>query len=192
MSNEFRRPDAISASGASFDEVVLPHLDAAYRLARWLMGNDEDANDVVQEASLRAIRYFRTFAGGSGRAWFFRIVRNTCSGWHGQRARLPADPFDEEHHSIRGPASDPETLLLQTDDANVIARAMRNLPDRFHRLLVLRELEGLSYRELAHALKIPIGTVMSRLSRARDALRDAVNSERKRPLVAEYSHPPRD
>jgi len=192
MSNEFRRPDAISASGASFDDVVLPHLDAAYRLARWLMGNDEDAQDVVQEASLRAIRYFRTFAGGSGRAWFFRIVRNTCAGWHGQRGRLPTDPFDEEHHSVREAASDPEMLLLQTDDANVIARAMRTLPDRFHRLLVLRELEGLSYRELADALKIPIGTVMSRLSRARDALRDAVNSERKRPLVMEYSNPPGD
>jgi len=192
MSNEFRRPDAISARGASFDDVVLPHLDAAYRLARWLMGNDEDAQDVVQEASLRAIRYFRTFAGGSGRAWFFRIVRNTCAGWHGQRGRLPTDPFDEEHHSVREPASDPEMLLLQTDDASVIARAMRNLPDRFHRLLVLRELEGLSYRELADALKIPIGTVMSRLSRARNALRDAVNSERQRPLVMEYSNPPGD
>ena len=177
MSNEFRRPDAISASGASFDDVVLPHLDAAYRLARWLMGNDEDAQDVVQEASLRAIRYFRTFAGGSGRAWFFRIVRNTCAGWHGQRGRLPTDPFDEEHHSIGGPASDPETLLLQTDDATLIARAMGHLPGHLHELLALRELEGLSYRELADVMGIPIGTVMSRLSRARAALRDALHRE---------------
>ena len=109
--------------GESFDDVVLPHLDAAYRLARWLMRNEHDAEDVVQEASLRAFRYFRTFTGGNGRAWFLRIVRNTCSGWRGHGFEALTDPFDEEQHSSARPASDPETLLLQTDDATLIARA---------------------------------------------------------------------
>jgi len=166
-------------SGASFDEVVLPHLEAAYRLARWLMRNEHDAEDVVQEASLRALRYFRTFTGGDGRAWFLRIVRNTCSGWRGHRLNALTDPFDEEQHGCARPASDPEALLLQTDNATLIARAMSNLPDRFHQLLVLRELEGLSYRELADVMDIPMGTVMSSLSRARQALRGAVHSELK-------------
>jgi RNA polymerase sigma-70 factor (ECF subfamily) len=188
MSNELCRPGTSPAIGESFDEVVLPHLDAAYRLARWLMGNEHDAEDVVQEASLRALRYFRTFTGGNGRAWFLRIVRNTCAGWRGHRFETLTDPFDEEQHRSARPTSDPETLLLQTDDATLIARAMRNLPDRFHQLLVLRELEGLSYRELADVTGIPIGTVMSRLSRAREALRDALDSELKPSRVAASTH----
>jgi RNA polymerase sigma-70 factor, ECF subfamily len=165
------------ALGERFDDVVLPHLDAAYRLARWLMRNEHDAEDVVQEASLRAWRYFRTFSGGDGRAWFLRIVRNTCSRLRGNRFEALTDPFDEEQHRNDRSASDPETLLLQTDDATLIARAMRNVPDPFHRLLVLRELEGLSYREIADVMAIPMGTVMSRLSRAREALRRALDNE---------------
>jgi RNA polymerase sigma-70 factor (ECF subfamily) len=188
MTDECPQPVAIHAIGASFDEVVLPHLDAAYRLARRLMRNDEDGKDVVQEASLQAFRYFRTFTGGSGRAWFFRIVRNTCYGWRGHGSHVVTDLFDEEQHGSDRPTSDPETLLLQTADASVIARAMRNLPDRFQRLLVLREFDGLSYRELADELEIPIGTVMSRLSRARQALRDALDSEADPSLVGEYSN----
>jgi RNA polymerase sigma-70 factor (ECF subfamily) len=176
MNNRFCQP-ATRSAGESFDEVVLPHLDAAYRLARWLMRNEHDAQDVVQDASLRALRYFRTFTGGDGRAWFLRIVRNTCSGWRGHRFDALTDPFDEEQHRSVWPASDPERVLLQTDDATLVERAMRNLPDRFHQLLVLRELEGLSYRELADVTGIPVGTVMSRLSRAREALRDALDSE---------------
>ena len=186
MSDEFR-PDAIHAVGASFDEVVLPHLDAAHRLARWLLRNDDDAQDVVQEASLRAFRYFRTFGGGSGRAWFLKIVRNTCVGWRGHGGGVATDTFDEERHSAGPHAPDPETLLLQGHAATVIGRAMRSLPRRFHRLLVLREFEGLSYRELADAMEIPVGTVMSRLSRARQALRDALDSEANASLAAEYS-----
>ena len=167
------------AAGASYDEVVLPHLDAAYRLARWIMRNEHDAEDVVQEASLRAFRYFRTFTGGNGRAWFLRIVRNTCSGWRGRRIDGVMDAFDEEQHGHAGPASDPEASLRHADDLRLIARAMRHLPDRFHHLLVLRELGGWSYRELAEAMEIPMGTVMSSLSRARHALRCAVHSELK-------------
>ena len=150
----------------SFDQVVVPHLAAAYGLARWLMRNEHDAEDVVQEASLRAFRYFRTFTGGNGRAWFLRIVRNCCHERGGQRIAEQTDPFDEEHHRSERPAADPEALLLQTDDLALIKRTLRTLPVRFRELFELRELEGLSYRELADTLDIPMGTVMSSLSRA--------------------------
>ena len=177
MSNDLRRPAAAPAIGANFDEIVLPHLDAGYRLARWLMRNEHDAEDVVQEASLRAFRYFRTFTGGNGRAWFLRIVRNTCSGWRGRSVQALTDPFDEEQHSQDLLASDPETLLLHTDTTTLIERTLSNLPDRFREVLVLRELEDLSYQEMADVMGIPIGTVMSSLWRARRALRSALNNE---------------
>jgi RNA polymerase sigma-70 factor, ECF subfamily len=165
------------AAVEDFDAVVLPHLDAGRRLARWLVRNEHDVDDVVQEASLRAFQYFRTFTGGNGRAWFLRIVRNTCSGWHGRSLQARSDPFDEERHSSTQAASDPEMLMLQTDDAALIARALRQLPAALHQLLVLRELQGLSYRELSDVMGIPMGTVMSRLSRARGALRGALDDE---------------
>jgi RNA polymerase sigma-70 factor, ECF subfamily len=182
------RPPTASAIGESFDDVVLPHLDAAYRLARWLIRNDEDAEDVVQEASLRALRYFRTFTGGNGRAWFLTIVRNTCAGWYGPRFQVSTDPFDEERHSGARPTTDPEMLLLHTAEVSVIERAMSALPDRSRALLVLREIEGLSYRELADAMDIPMGTVMSGLSRARQALRSALDSECSRINTLERTH----
>ena len=159
----------------SFDAVVLPHLDAARRLARWLTRDADVAEDVVQEASLRALRYFRTFVGGDGRAWFLRIVRNTCYGGHRDPHQRATDSFDEEQHSVAQPESDPERLLLKAADAALIAQALSRLPGHFHQLLVLRELEGLSYRELSDVIGIPIGTVMSRLSRAREALRTALD-----------------
>ena len=167
----------VPTTGQTFEEVVLPHLDAAYRLARWLMRDDPDAEDAVQEASLRAFRYFRTFVGGNGRAWFLRIVRNTCAGWRGHSFQASTDPFDEEQHSKTQPALDPETLLLQADGARLLERAMNSLPVRFRELLVLRELEGLSYRELGEVIGIPTGTVMSGLSRARQALGRALSNE---------------
>jgi RNA polymerase sigma-70 factor (ECF subfamily) len=170
-------PATAPTIGHSFEEVVLPHLDAAYRLARWMMRNDPDAEDVVQEASLRAIRYFRTFAGGNGRAWFLRIVRNTCHGWRGRSFQAVTDPFDEDQHSNTSPMSDPEKLLLQTADVALIQCVLASMPNRFRELLVLRELEGLSYRELADVMSIPIGTVMSSLSRARQAFRVALNNQ---------------
>lgn len=173
------RLTASLARQESFEEVVLPHLDAAYRLARWLMRNEHDAEDVVQEASLRAFRYFRTFAGGNGRAWFLRIVRNTChGGWKPIQAMT--DPFDEERHSAAQSSNSPETLLLRTDVAERIERAIASLPDRFRELLILREMEGLTYRELAEVMDIPIGTVMSGLSRAREALRGTLGDELNR------------
>jgi RNA polymerase sigma-70 factor, ECF subfamily len=175
------RPQPSVEGGTGFDDIVLPHLDAAYRLARWLVRNHHDAEDVVQEASLRAWRYFGTFTGGNGRAWFLRIVRNTC--WVRRKDRASVDLFEEDRHSdsTGRPASDPETLLLRADGATLIGQALSGLPIQFHQLLVLRELEGLSYRELADVTGVPIGTVMSRLSRARVALREAVDCELKVP-----------
>ena len=167
-------------AGSGFEEIVLPHLDAAYRLARWLVRNEHDAEDIVQEASLRAFRYFRTFSGGNGRAWFLTIVRTTTWGWRRRGFQAPTDAFDEQHHSRARPMSDPEAVLLHTDDVALIEGAMCNLPEGFRELLVLRELKDLSYRELADVMEVPIGTVMSRLSRARQAFRVALNHELKR------------
>jgi RNA polymerase sigma-70 factor (ECF subfamily) len=162
-------------NGQSFDEIVLPHLDSAHRLARWLVRNEQDAEDIVQESSLRAFRYFRTFTGGNGRAWFLRIVRNTSWNWHRGRTLALTELFDEERHSGAEPPADPETLLLQTNGMAAINRAISQLPDRFRDVLMLRQGEGLSYRELADAMDLPIGTIMSSLSRARVALRAALN-----------------
>src|SRR5262245_22552744 len=175
--NETEPPGPPTSANRRFDEVVLPHLDAAYRLALWLVRNEPDADDIVQEASLRALRYFRTFSGSNGRAWFLKIVRNTAWDWRHRGFQPPTDSFDEEQHSRARPMSDPETLLLHTDDVALIERAMRTLPDRVRELLVLRELEDLSYRELADVMDVPIGTIMSGLSRARQALRVALNNE---------------
>src|SRR5262249_8246255 len=123
---------------------------------------------------------FGTFTGGNGRAWFLRIVRNTCAGWYGRRLQVSTDPFDEERHSGANPTTNPEALLLHTDNAAVVEQAMNALPARFRELLVLRELKGLSYREMADAMHIPMGTVMSGLSRARQALRNALDDEPSR------------
>ena len=173
------RVPAPLAPGETFEEAVVPHLAAARRLARWMTRNEADADDIVQEASLRAFRYFRTFVGGDSRAWFLTIVRNTCSNWHRRRLTAITDPFDEDDHLSFRSDSDPEALLLQADDATLVARAMRTLPDRLRQVLALREFDGLSYRELAEAIGTPVGTVMSRLSRAREALRIAVDNEVK-------------
>jgi RNA polymerase sigma-70 factor (ECF subfamily) len=162
----------------AFDQIVLPHLKAGRRLARWLVRNPDDVDDVMQEASLRACRYFATFTGGDSKAWFLRIVRNTCAGWHTRRINPPTDEFDEECHSQLTPSATPETLLLQMDAAILIEEAMSQLSDRARQLLILREREGLSYREIANAMDIPIGTVMSGLARARDAFRAALVDER--------------
>jgi len=166
-----------------FEDVVLPHLDAAYRLARWLVRNKEDAEDVVQDACVRALRYFRTFTGGNGRAWFLRIVRNTCWSRHGQRIPVEADPFDEERHG--SDPADAEIRLIQLDEAAQVRRTLERLPDRFRELLVLRELEGLTYRELADVIGVPIGTIMSSLSRARQAFRHALEGDRAQPCGLE-------
>jgi RNA polymerase sigma factor (sigma-70 family) len=180
MSDQHRRSVLAQSARPSFDEVVLPHLRVAYGMARGLMRDPSEAEDVVQEASLRAFRYFRTFAGGDGRAWFLTIVRNVCREWRGRRPLALTDSFDEQEHSADQPPRDPETLVLKTDSARLVAQAMHTLPDRFRELLVRRELEGLSYQELADVMDIPIGTVMSGLSRARTAFRGAVDRAMRR------------
>ena len=186
MSNQRRQATIAPAISETFDDIVVPHLDAGYRLAHWLTGNAHDAEDVVQEASLRALRYFRTFTGGNGRAWFLTIVRNTFCRWH-SRSHAPVDTFDEEQHSRDSPGSDPESLLMHDDDVTLIDRAMSSLSSRFRQLLVLRELQELSYQEVADVIGVPIGTVMSGLSRAREALRGALDNELKRSGIARTS-----
>ena len=189
MAIDANRASVIGADRETFDTVILPHLDVAYRLARRLMRDADTADDVVQEASLRAFRYFQTFAGGDGRAWFLRIVRNTCYGWRRPAHAALTDSFDEEQHSNVRAQSNPEILLLQTDEATSTARVLDSLPDHFQQLLVLREVEGLSYRELSDVIGIPMGTVMSRLSRAREALRGALDGDLPRSAASSTSQP---
>ena len=169
----------------SFDEIILPHLDAAHNLARWLVRSNDDADDVVQEACLRAFRYFDTFRGGNARAWLLSIVRNTAFRWlQKNRAQELAIEFNEEMHSEGCEALDPEALLLQGADTQLLEQAMNHLPDRLREVLALRELEGLSYREIAEVVGIPKGTVMSTLFRARERFRRAASD-----LVRQQAQP---
>ena len=155
----------------SFETAVLPHLDAAYNLARWLTRNDADAEDVVQEAYLRAFRFFGGFHGEDGRAWLLEIVRNTSYTWM-QRNRSPElnMPLDDEPREVEGDDLNPEELLLQKADAQTLRQAVEELPLEFREVLVLRELDEMSYKQIAAVADIPLGTVMSRLARARKRL----------------------
>jgi RNA polymerase sigma-70 factor (ECF subfamily) len=183
-----QRPQEPSATAGSFDAIVLPHLDAAYRLARWLLRNEHNAQDAVQEACLRALRYFHTFTGGNARAWFLRIVRHEC--WQSRTPALASrmDEFDETRHGTDRRSPDPEAQLMRVDDVLLIERALVRLPAHFRELLVLRELEDLSYRELADVLGIPIGTVMSGLSRSRQAFRAALDVEQRTGAIRAGGH----
>ena len=164
-------------SPGNFENSVLPHLDAAYNLARWLTRNGQDAEDVVQEACLRAFRFFGGFRGGDARAWLLKIVRNTCyTQLQNNRPQELATTFDEEIHSEDDGSMNPEMLLLRSADSQLLTRALEELPVNFREVLVLRELEGLSYREIAEVSNIPPGTVMSSLSRARERLRQSLTS----------------
>ena len=163
-----------------FEDVVLPHLDAAYRLARWLIRNEHDAEDIVQEASVRALRDFRTFEGRNARAWFLRIVRNSCWSWRAQAMKTSTEVFDEHQHNGAQFTCDPETLPLHAADASLIDETLKDLPGLFRELLVLRELEGLSYQELADVLEVPIETVVSGLSRTRQAFGRALERHLQR------------
>jgi len=159
----------------NFEEAVLPHLDAAYNLARWLTRNDQDAQDAVQEACLRAFRFFPSFHGGDARAWLMKIVRNACYTWlHANRPLQEAAEFDENLSPPDPQALNPEEVLLRDDSSTLVRKALENLPPNFREVLILRELEGMSYREIAHITGIPAGTVMSSLSRGRDRLRQAL------------------
>jgi len=158
-----------------FVEDVIPHLDAAYNLARWLTRNDQDAQDVVQEAFLRALRFLGTFRGGNVRAWVLRIVRNTCYTWlHQNRPPHPIMEFDEEFFGSDPRTPTPEEALSRKDDCTLVRRALQELPPSHREVLILRELEDMSYREISEIMDMPTGTVMSRLSRAREGFRQSL------------------
>ena len=152
-----------------FEQLVLPHADAAFNLARWLLRNRTDAQDATQEAMLRAFRFFRGFHGGDARAWLLQIVRNTCfTLLEKNRPGEAMSEFDEEVHAQ--PGATPEVLAIAGDDRERLTRALEALPPRFREVLILRELEGCSYKEIAAITSTPIGSVMSGLARARQRL----------------------
>jgi RNA polymerase sigma factor (sigma-70 family) len=160
----------------NFEQVALPHLDAAYNLARWLTRNNLDAQDVVQEAYLRAFRFFPGFAGGDVRAWLMKIVRNTCYTWmHANRPLQNAEEIQE--HSLESRTLNPEEVLLQVDNSAWVRKAIETLPPNFREVLMLRELQGMSYKEISHITGMRIGTVMSSLSRARLHLRQLLKRQ---------------
>lgn len=155
-----------------FEQEILPHLDAAHNLARWLTGNDADAADVVQEAAMRALSFFDGFRGGDARAWLLRIVRNTCYTWLRQNRAEKMTPLDEARHDPGERTANPEQNAIARADRKTLQEAIEELPVEFREALVLREIEGLAYKEIAHVTGVPMGTVMSRLARARNLLRE--------------------
>ena len=158
-----------------FEQALLPHLDAAYNLARWLTRDDHDAEDLVQAAYLRALKFFGGFHGANSRAWLLTIVRNACYTWLQQkRARGPAVAFDEGIHGAGSDAADPEKSLLSEDQRRSVQRAVEALPLDLREVVVLRELEGLSYKDIAAVTGLPPGTIMSRLARGRERLRQSL------------------
>ena len=160
---------------ASFEETMLPHMDAAHNLAKWLLRNEEDARDVVQEAYLRAFKSFGGFHGSNGRAWLLTIVRNTSyTLLKKNRAVDLTTTFDEEIHASGHESVSPATLLERSEDADLVREAMDKLPVDFREILVLRHLEGLSYKEIADIAQLAPGTVMSRLARARAKLKECL------------------
>jgi RNA polymerase sigma-70 factor (ECF subfamily) len=155
-----------------FERAILPHLDAAYNLARWLTRNEHDAQDMVQEAYLRAFKFFDGFHGVDARAWLLTIVRNTCYTWLDQnRTRDVTTPFDEEIHTTEVDVLDPSALVLKSGDMEMLKESLEQLPAEFREVVVLRDLEELSYKQIADVINVPLGTVMSRLARARERLK---------------------
>ena len=162
----------------SFEQTVLPHLDAAYNLARWLAGNDPDAQDVAQEACLRAFKFFGSFRGDNARAWFLTIVRNTFYTW--LRKNRPAETtieLDDEALAAEDALANTDALNCRFGDAEAVRRAIAGLPVEFREIVVLREMEGFSYKEIADLSDVPIGTVMSRLARARKQLQKKLTQD---------------
>ncbi|WQD80243.1 RNA polymerase sigma factor [Paraburkholderia kururiensis] len=182
-----------AARSLRFQQLALPHLDAAYNLARWLCGNPSDAEDVVQEACVRAFRFFDTFHGDSARPWLLTIVRRTWyTEWRRRANAHEVAPFDDndgndgeialDGWSVGG--LDPEALLIREEDARRVHEALEQLPPEFREVLVLREMEDLSYREIAVIADLPVGTVMSRLARARRKLAALLGGAPGRPPQA--------
>jgi RNA polymerase sigma factor (sigma-70 family) len=169
-----------------FEQVVLPHLDAAFNLARWILRGRADAEDVAQESMLRALRFFRGFHGGDSRSWLLQIVRNSCYTWlEKNRPMELATEFNEE--LFPQATATPESLAIAGDNRERLTRALEDLPPRFREVLVLRELEGCSYKEIASITAMPIGTVMSALARARQRLQRSL-THRTRAQNQEAKH----
>ena len=173
-----------NSAGKTFEQVAMPHLDAAFNLARWLTGNSHDAEDVTQEAFLRAYKFFHTFRGDDARTWILKIVRNTFyTFWRQDRRTDDHLEFDEDMHSRPGESPvpgtlehadlDPSRIAERRQELGLVDRALAQVPAEFREAVVLREIEGLSYKEIADALDIPMGTVMSRLARGRRLLLEA-------------------
>jgi RNA polymerase sigma factor (sigma-70 family) len=170
-----------------FNALMLPHMDAAYNLARWLTGNADDASDVVQESFLRAIRFFGSYRGGVARAWLLTIVRNTSLNWLAQKRNQKTVPLpdtgDEDHSTIQeliDDKADPEFDLIQKQAAATMNQLIEALPVQYREVVILREIEELSYKEIAEVIGMPIGTVMSRLARARKAIQQHWNESAER------------
>lgn len=165
---------------ARFEEAILPHMDAAYNIARWLTRNERDAEDMVQESYLRAFKFFEAFTGVNSRAWLLTIVRNTCYTWLQQnRARELMTEFDEEIHSDDTEVWNPAARAAAESDSRLVRQALEALPAEYREVVVLRDLEGLSYKEIADVAAVPLGTVMSRLARARGRLKQLLTERLK-------------
>ena len=167
---------------AAFDAAVLPHLSAAYNLARWLTRDDQNAQDVVQEACLRAFKYWKSFSGRDCRSWLLAIVRNTYYSWLRQQSVQPSLTEDGEIDDVDAAVPNPENVLLQKADRQLLRAALEDLPSEFREAIVLREMEGLSYKEIADIASVPIGTIMSRLARARKRLQTYLTTVKARKL----------
>jgi RNA polymerase sigma factor (sigma-70 family) len=165
-------------SAARFERAVVPHMDAAYNLARWLVRNPQDAEDIVQETFLRAYKFWSGFQGGDSRAWLLKIVRNTSYTFlEKNRPASQSEEFDEKIHSEArteaAPAAlDAEASMIRTVESRMLREALEELPVNFREILVLRELEELTYKQISEMLDVPIGTVMSSLARGRERLRE--------------------
>jgi RNA polymerase sigma-70 factor, ECF subfamily len=162
------------APASQFERLIMPHLDAAFNLARWLVRRDEDAEDLVQDSCLRAYKALEGFRGGDPRAWLLAIVRNTCYSWLERKNKLTeaTTEFDEEVHGHENLPPNAEQDLLARADRERLQDALEAMPPEFREAMVLRELQGLSYKEIAVVTGVPMGTVMSRISRGRRWLRD--------------------
>jgi RNA polymerase sigma factor (sigma-70 family) len=157
-----------------FEQSIIPHLNAAYNLARWLTRNSHDAEDLVQEAYLRAFRSFETFQGQDGRAWLLAVVRNTCFTWLKKKGDQPAVEFDEQVHGSADASPNAESVLLNEAALGSLQGCLEALPPEFREVIVLRELEELPYKEISDIVRVPIGTVMSRLARGRKRLQECL------------------
>ena len=163
-----------------FEETILPHLDAAYNLARWMLRDDQDAQDVVQEASLRAYRFFEGYRGGDAKAWLLAIVRNTSLNWRRRSRRDKSNVlFDELTHDTKVEAPNAEDRMVDADKMAALRNCIETLPANQREILILREFEEMSYKQIAETASLPVGTVMSRLARARQRLDECVSGRQR-------------